>query len=301
MSTNFNTIFDDLKTSFKLAQGKVLSYFLANLGMLILVGILFGIVAIPAVLIAFVLAGNNWHAFDGLAIYAEANPWLFGGMGLLILIPIVSLFLVVVGSIYGMSKELVATGDTKAELAFTYFKNKFFSYAGAGVLLTTIIIVPMLALWGSVGILNGYIMTQELSTLLSVITFVWAFFTIGLCANVFPAISYGSGVIDAFKESFDLAIQRFDRVYGLLSAFVLLGALTFGPVILWGVSYAAMLPPLTPVITPLMALVMFWTVISAFLWIFLLLPMTIIAWVKSYADMTGKEIASPPTPEIPIV
>jgi hypothetical protein len=270
--------------------------------MLVVVAILFAVVAIPVVLIAFVAAGNTWHAFAGLDIaFAQANPWVVGGLGLLVLIPIISLFLVVIGSVYGMSKVLVSTGDTKAELAFTYFKRKFFTFVGAGALLTVIIIVPMLALWGSVSLLNGYVVTAELSTLLSMITFVWLFFTVGLCANVFPAITYGAGVIDAFKESFNLAIQRFDRVFGLLSAFVLLGALTFGPMILWGISYAAVVPPLTPVITPLGALVIFWTVIAVFLWIFLFLPMTIIAWVKSYAEMTGKEIAAPAAIEIPIL
>ncbi len=301
MSTSFNTILDDLKSSLKLAWGNMLSYFLANLGMLILIGLLFAIVAIPVVVFVFIAAGSNWTAFANMMpVYAEANPWVLGGIALMILVPIIALFLVVVGSIYGMSKELVATGETKAELAFSYFKNKFFSFAGAGVLLTVIIILPMIALWGSVSILNGYVITNELSTLLSVITFVWAFFTVGFCANVFPAITYGSGVIDAFKESFDLAIQRFDRVFGLLSAFIVLGVVTFGPLILWGLGAASM-PPLTPVIDPLFGAVMLWTLVSAFLWVFLLLPMTIIAWVKSYAEMTQKEIASPPVIEVPIV
>jgi hypothetical protein len=291
-----------MKSSLKLAWGSALSYFLANLGMLILIAVLFVVIAIPVVIVMYAAVGANWVAFQlWMESFATANPWVIGGIGLAFLVPIVALFLVVVGSIYGMSKELVTTGETKAEHAFSYFKNKFFSFAGAGVLLTVIIILPMVALWGAVSLLNGYTVPLSYSAILSVITFVWAFFTVGLCANVFPAITYGASVIDAFKESFDLAMQRFDRVFGLLSAIIVLALITFGPMILWGLSLAPVMPPMTPALTPLAGVVITWTVVSFFLWVLLFLPMIIIAWVRSYADMTGKEIASPSAPEIPIV
>ena len=302
MSTSFNTIYNDMKSSLKLAWGSVLSYFLANLGMILVIGLLFVVIAIPVAIAMFIAAGANWAALEiWMQSFATANPFVIGGIALAFLVPIVSLFLVVVGSIYGMSKELVATGETKAELAFSYFRHKFFSFAGAGALLTVIIILPMVALWGAVSLLNGYTVPLSYSTILSVITFVWVFFTVGLCANVFPAITYGAGVIDAFKESFDLAMQRFDRVYGLLSAIIVLALITFGPMILWGLSLAPVVPPMTPALTPLAGAVIAWTVVSFFLWVLLLLPMIIITWVRTYADMTGKEIASPYAPEIPIV
>ena len=46
---------------------------------------------------------------------------------------------------------------------------------------------------------------------------------------------------------------------------------------------------------------MAWTAIAALLWVLLFLPMTIIAFVRVYADMTGKEIVTPVQPAIPIL
>ncbi|MHA2385012.1 MAG: hypothetical protein ACXAEE_02240, partial [Candidatus Thorarchaeota archaeon] len=247
MSTSFNTIVDDLKSSFGLAKDNILSYFLANLGMLIAVALLLGLVMVPILVTVLLVVGTNpatWEALGlGLAAWAQSNPWAVGGVAILFIIPFVALFLTVVGSIYGMSKDLIAHGETKAERAFSWFRHKFLTFASAGVLLTTIIALPPMVVWGSVSILNGYTIPVAYSTFLSVFTFAWVFITVGLCAMVFPAITYGKGVQDAFKESFQLARERFDHVYGLLSAIVLLAVASFGPVILWGLA-----TPLTGVV-----------------------------------------------------
>ncbi|MGY5875361.1 MAG: hypothetical protein RTU30_06425 [Candidatus Thorarchaeota archaeon] len=304
MSTNFNTIIDDLKASYRLASNNILTYFLANLGMLILLVFLIAAVAVPvAIVVVFSLGPNPayWAAAGAWwTTVGTANPLGIGGLALLFLVPFIAMFLVVIGTLYGVSKQLVATGQTKAEFAFTYFRHKFTSFFGAGLLLTVVIILPVLVMWGSVSFLNGYMITRELSLLLSAVTFVWAFITVGLCANVFPAITYGAGVIEAFKESFDLAIERFDRVFGLLSGVITLFALSFGPVALLGL--------LTPTLTtmgaffnPITGVVLAWTVIAAVLWFLVFLPMTIIAFVRVYAEMTGKEIATPAMPAIPIL
>ncbi len=302
MSTSLNTIVDDLKSSFKLAKDNILSYFLANLGMLILVALLLGLVMIPIGLIAVMTIGTSPAAWEaaGLAMtaFAQSNPWAIGGVAILFIIPFVALFLTVVGSIYGMSKDLVAHGETKAERAFSWFRHKFLTFAGAGVLLTIIIALPPLIVWGSVSILMGYSIPAALSPLLSVSTFVWVFLTVGLCAMVFPAITYGKGVKDAFKESFRLARDRFDHVYGLLSAIVVLAVASYGPVILWGLTV-----PLSGIVVfdAVSIAIMVWTVLVIFLWLLVLLPMTIIAFTKVYAEMTGGQVATQKPPPIPLV
>lgn len=306
MSTDFNTILGDLKYSLKLAWNKALSYFLANMGMLFMIAIILGIVAIPILVTAVWAIGPHNFAAMGVAMstWAEANPWLVGGLAMVFIIPFVALFLTVIGSIYGMSKELVETGDTRAEYAFTYFRRKFLTFASTGVLLTIIIILPPLAIWGATSILSGYVIGYAARVALSIFTFVWVFITVGLCAMVFPAIVNGKGVQEAFKESFNLAINRFDRVFGLLSAVVLLAAAMFGPLLV-----GAIVILVSPGITlsmfapfhPLFAGVMVWTVLSVILWLFLLLPMTIISFVKVYADLTGGQVAAPSVPDMPIV
>jgi hypothetical protein len=305
MSTTLNTILDDMKKSLKQAYGSALSYFLANLGMLIVVVLLALVIAIPIAITAFaVLAPLDPAAFVAMGEWAAANPLAVGGIGLLVLIPLVSMFLVVSGSIYGMTHQLVTTGETKAEHAFSYLKRKFLTFFVTGMLLTIILLVPPVVAWGLTSIAMGYTITASVSTLLSIFTFVWLFFTAGLTAMVWPAVVSGKSAVDAVKESFSLASRYFDRIFGVLTAIVLLIAATFGPAIIAGLVVAwALVPPITlfsPLIPALLGLAL-WTVVSVFLWLFLFLPMVRIAFVRVYQDLTGGTIASQIPAEVPIV
>ncbi|TXT54367.1 MAG: conserved membrane protein of unknown function [Candidatus Thorarchaeota archaeon] len=310
MSTNFNTLIDDLKSSFKLAKDNALSYFLANLGMLVLVAILFAIVAIPIGLIAFAAtlqAGPQfWIQFgQDMTLFAQNNPLLVGGVGILFMIPIIALFLIVVGSIYGMSKEVVETGETKAESAFSWFRHKFLTFAGAGVMLTLIIIVPQLLVWGAASLALGPNITYPANVPLTIFSWIYSYITVGFCAMVFPSITAGNKVQDAFKESFNLAKTRFDRVFGLLTAVIVLFLVMFAPAIIGGIvaSFTMNPPPATlPLeLIPLVAVIGGWSVIAVILWLVLLLPMTIIAFQKVYAELTGGKIATEQSPDIPLV
>ena len=298
MSTTFGTILNDMKTSAKLAWKSMLSYFLANLGMLIVMVILAGIILIPIALVAWAL----------LAPLSEvqmtyANPLVIGGLGVLILIPIASLFMVVSGSIYGMSHDLVTKGETKAELAFSYFRHKFLSFAGAGAILTIIVVLPPVLAWGLTSYAMGYTITAPTNYLLTVFSFVWVYLTAGLTSLVWPAVVSGKGVQAAFKESFSLSRQYFDRVYGVLTAIVLLIAITLGPMIVAGVAIALTLPPVTvtSAFFPILAGVGLYTVVMVFLWLLLFLPMVRIAWVRVYQELTGGEIATQSVVDMPIV
>ncbi|MFW9793830.1 MAG: hypothetical protein ACFFEE_06005 [Candidatus Thorarchaeota archaeon] len=293
MSTNFNTVLDDVKTSLKLAWKSMLSYFLANLGMVIVVLIIAGLVAIPFAITFFVaLAPLNEASMMALSDWAIANPLVIGSIAILVLIPIVSLFMVVSGSIYGMSHDLVTTGETKAEVAFSYLRHKFLSYAGTGAILTIIVIIPPVIAWGLTSYAMGYTITANASLLLTIFTFVWVFITSGLTSMVFPAVSSGKGVQEAFKESYSLATRYFDRVFGVLTAIVLLLAITFGPIIAWGVTqvYIGAIPSMT--FGPVLAALAIWTVVFVFLWLLLFLPMVRIMWVKVYQELTGGKIAT---------
>jgi len=304
MSTTYNTILDDMKTSLRQAYGSTLSYFLANLGMIIVVGILAALIAIPVLIgVFFALAPFNPAALAAMSGWATANPLAIGGLALLVLIPLVSMFLVVSGSIYGMSHELVTTGETKAETAFSYLKRKFLTFFGTGVILTIFVILPPTIAWSLTSYAMGYAVTTTASTLLTIFTFVWVFITGGLTSMVWPAVVSGKGVQEAFKESYSLSIRYFDRVFGLLTGIVLLLAATFGPVIIAAFAMAAFLPPITvfsPII-PAMIGVALWTVVSVFLWLLLFLPMVRIAWTRVYQELTGGTIASQIPAEVPIV
>jgi len=293
MSTSFNTVYDDMKSSLKLAWKSMLSYFLANLGMVIVVAILAGLIAIPILGVAFVaLAPLSEASMIAFADWAFANPLAVGSLGILALVLVVSLLMVVSGSIYGMSYDLVTTGETKAEAAFSYLRHKFLTYAGTGAILTIIVIVPPVIAWGFTAYAMGMTVTGLASQLLTIFTFVWVFITAGLTSMVFPAVSSGKGVQESFKESYSLATRYFDRVFGVLVAIVLLLVITFGPIIVWSISLVAI--GTVPVLAfgPTLVALMIWTVVFAFLWLLLFLPMVRITWVKVYQDLTGGKVAT---------
>ncbi|MHA1576323.1 MAG: hypothetical protein ACTSU3_03070 [Candidatus Thorarchaeota archaeon] len=293
MSTTLNTIFGDMKTSLKQAYGSALSYFLANLGMIIVVALLVMLIAVPVAIVAWVaFAPLSEVTIAAMGDWATANPLFLGGLGVLVLIPIVSLFLVVSGSIYGMSYDLVTTGETKAEAAFSYLKRKFMTFLGTGAILTIIVVLPPVIAWGLTSYAVGYTIATSVSALLTIFTFVWVFITGGLTSMVWPAVVSGKGVQEAFKESYSLATRYFDRVFGVLTAIVLLLAATFGPVIIAGLTMTAFVPMMSFALLPALAGVLLWTVVSVFLWLFLFLPMVRITWIRVYQELTGGEIVS---------
>jgi hypothetical protein len=304
MSTTLNTIFNDMKTSLKQAYGSTLSYFLANLGMIIVMLILAVAIAIPVAIVAFIaLAPLTEATWTAMSAWAIANPLAIGSIGVLVLIPVVALFLVVSGAIYGMSYELVTTGETKAETAFSYLKRKFLTFFSTGVILTIFVVLPPTIVWGLTSYAMGYVITSPVSTLLSIFTFVLVFITVGLTSMVWPAVVSGKGVQDAFKESYSLATRYFDRVFGVLTAIVLLLAATFGPMIIAALAMVQFVHPITVMspLLPAMIGIALWTVISVFLWLLLFLPMVRIAWTRVYQELSGGKIASQIPVEVPIV
>jgi hypothetical protein len=302
MSTTYKTIMNDMKSSLKLAWGKALSYFLANLGMVIVVAILALLIALPiASIVLLALYPFNQATMTALSQWATANSLVLAALVGLIAIPIVSLFMVVSGSIYGMSYDLVAKGDTKAEAAFTYLRHKFLTFFATGTMLTIIVLLPPALAWELTAYAMNLNIGSYVSALLAALTFVWVFFTAGLTSMVFPAVVSGKGVQTAFKESFALARSHFDRIFGVLSAIVLLLAVTFGPIVVLGLAMPFVSVPISIALVPAIAAAALLAVVSVFLWLLLFLPMVRIVWVKVYQELTGGNIATQSVVDMPIV
>lgn len=297
--TTFNTIFEDLKTSLGLAKNNLLSYLLADLGMALLLGVIFAVVSIPIIAVVLLTGPHEWAAIGVIMTqWAQSNPWAVGGVGLLFLLPIASLLLIVVGSIYGISKEVVETGETKAESAFSWFRHNFLTFAGTGLMLTLIIIVPQVIIGGAISIAMNYQVPLLISQIMSAASFVYTFITVGLCAMVFPGVVNGKGVQEAFKESFTLAIERFDRVFGLLTAVFVFFVLLFSPAMVWGL-FVGFNPVI--VLNPVSIAIGVYSAIAGILTFLLFLPMIVIAFVKVYHELTGREVFEGVKPDIPMV
>ena len=272
--------------------------------MIIVVILLAIAIAIPVGIVAFfALAPFSEASFAAMSAWATANPLVIGGVVVLVLIPLVSMFLVVSGSIYGMSYELVTTGETKAETAFSYLKRKFLTFFATGVMFTIFVVLPPTIVWGLTSYSMGYVVPSAVTTLLTIFTFVWVFITAGLTSMVWPAVVSGKGVQDAFKESYSLSTRYFDRIFGFLTAIVLLLVVTFGPMIIAAFAMVQVVPPIT-MLSPLLPAVLgvaLWTVVAVFLWLLLFLPMVRIGWTRIYQELTGGTIASQIPAEVPIV
>lgn len=301
-TTSFGTLIGDLKASLRLAKDNMLSYFLAHLGLVFLMVALLAIVAIPILAIVLAAGPAYWASAgaDWMAI-AQANPLGLGGMAILLLIPLVAFLLIFVGSIYGMSKEVVETGETRAESAFSWFKNKFLTFAATGAILTVIILVPQLVVWGLVSFAMNYTVPLLVSQVLSIFSFVYSFITLGLTAMVFPAVVSGKGVQEAVKDSFNMAIKNFERVFGIHTAIIGFFLILFSPVIVV-VLLAPLfvgIPPLT-FLGPMMGLALY-AVVAGILTLLWFLPMVYITYMRVYNELTGGVIATPKVPDIPIV
>ena len=294
-----------MKVSLKLAWRNMLSYFLANLGMAVLAVLFLAIIAVPLVAVVL-LAGPAAIAGWGLsmATWSAANMFTAGIFAFFVVaVPFVALGFVFFGAIYGMSKEVVETGETKAETAFSWLRHNFLTFAGVGVVLSLIILAPQLLVVALVTYFSGYVVTGLASFGLSVFIFAYSFITLGLTSMVLPAVVNGKGVQEAVKESFKLATERFDRVFGIHTAIVGFGLLTFAPILV--VAAAAALGFSLTLLGPLLLTAAIWVVLSGLAWILLFLPMTFIAYVRVYNDLTGGLVtdtdSTPKTPEIPMV
>ncbi|MFW9850209.1 MAG: hypothetical protein ACFFF4_13815 [Candidatus Thorarchaeota archaeon] len=302
-TTTFRTLLDDITESLNLAWSNMLSYFLANLGMAVLAVVMLAIIAIPLVAIA-ILAGPTALAAWATSLYSWSTANLFAAGSLafmVILVPFIAFGFIFVGAVYGMSKEVVETGETKAESAFSWLRHNALSFAGVGVVLSLIILAPQMLVASIVGYLYGWHITGLANIGLSIFFFVYSFITLGLTSMVLPAVVNGKGVQEAVKESFRLATERFDRVFGIHTAIVSLGLLLLAPILIGAL--AAYLGYSLTVLIPYMIFAGLWLVSGLIFAVFLFLPMTYIAYTRVYHDLTGGIIAdsTPQTPEIPMV
>lgn len=299
MSISVGTITTDMKSSFRLVKRSFLSYFLAMLGLSILVGIIGAIIALPSVAIA------EWVGPSRLALYgaeltkwAENHPYLaVGGFSLLIL-PVIGLICVVIGALYGISNELVKTGDTRAEHAFQWFKTRFFAFAAAGIIIFVVTVGPP-ALLALVAVeLFGPISGLE-AALLNAFTFLWMYVTLGVQSMILPSVAEGKGVVEAVKESIGLSISRFDRVFGIWTAYSLLSVFMLTPLFVWVYMEASHFIATPPTLGLAAGVILGWTVIAGLLMSLVVFPSLILAQTRVYAILTGK-LQAPQEPNIPV-
>jgi hypothetical protein len=236
-NASFRIILEDLKISFKFAVKNIISYILAIFGVLIISGILLVLVAaVVFTSIFFVLGGFEGLVafFTSLAANFETGfTNLFVG-AILIVLPLLAPFFVAIGALFGMGREIVESEGTSAEGVFTWYKKRFFSLAGGGIILFLVVLGPLiLSLLVGIAIYGydffGYSIMAGgynlVNTVIGILLTAWFAVSLGMLSMLFPAIIDGYSVIEATKKSIRMSIMYFDRVFGVWIGFLLvLGA-----------------------------------------------------------------------------
>ncbi|MFW9834728.1 MAG: hypothetical protein ACFFEK_12085 [Candidatus Thorarchaeota archaeon] len=240
-NASFQTVLDDLKISIRFAMKNVISYVLAIFGVFIVTFILIALVAALVFIPIFLIPGG----FEAFTIWTESFNELNAASGFtlaigifLIALPFVAPFFVATGALFGMSREIVESEGTSAEGVFTWYRKKFFSLAGGGIMLFLFILGPVLlviaggvALFGEQILNLAFIGGGSMNPLLSALTVIWIVLSTGLMTMLFPAIIDGHSVIDATKISFSMSTKYFDRVFGAWLSYILLIVALLSPMI----------------------------------------------------------------------
>ncbi|MHA2208553.1 MAG: hypothetical protein ACXABV_05235 [Candidatus Thorarchaeota archaeon] len=227
---------EDLKVSFKFAFKNIISFLLGMIGVLIVTGIVmgvvFGIIAIPLLIYYGGFAGFV-ALFENLGI-ALSSAFTAGGLpnpaGILFLILgitiIASPMFTAVGALFGMGREIVESAGTSAEGVFTWYRKKFFSLAGGGIVLFLFVLAPIFLVWWAFSSVFGLTITGIPAAVLTTISGFWIVFSLGLLSMLFPAIIDNLSVVQATKTSIRMSLKYFDRVFSLWLALLgILGAL----------------------------------------------------------------------------
>jgi len=243
-NANFQTIIEDLKISFKFAGKNVISYLLAIFGVLIVSGILLVLVAALIFIPLFFVIGG----FENLEMYFESFSSIDNigitniALGAILFgLPFLAPIFVAFGAMFGMGREIVESEGTSAEGVFVWYKKKFFSLAGGGMILFLVVLGPLiLALIGGTAIygvqfLNMGIMHTGSAGMLSPVIIglllVWFAVSTGLLSMLFPSIIDGYSVFESTKRSIRMSIKYFDRVFGVWMTFLLILGVIFVPII----------------------------------------------------------------------
>ena len=233
-NTSFRTLLDDLKISYKFALRNVISYILAIIGVAIVTVLLIVVVAVFVFVPLFLAMGLDqliafFESFSDTSILQGTG--VMAGLVLLIL-PFVAPFFVAIGALFGMGREIVESEGTSAEGVFTWYKRKFLSLAGGGIVMFLIVLGPILIgllaaalVYGDAFLNFALLSTGPGNPIIAAGVALWLLVSTGLLSMMFPAMIDGNSVLESTKISVRMSISYFDRVFGfwlLTLGFILL-------------------------------------------------------------------------------
>ncbi|MCK4566800.1 MAG: hypothetical protein KAU48_05770 [Candidatus Thorarchaeota archaeon] len=215
----------DIFLGFKFALNHFLAYFLAMLGIIILTVIMLLVVllfvVVPLVLFVGIPAIVFWITSFSIQVGTLEGTVLIAII-LLFVLPILGPFFVALGSLYGMSREIIESETTSAESAFSWYKKRALSLVGGGVIHFLVSLTPfIIAIW----VIFATSVTGPTNDTLRIILpigVIWIILTNGMLSLTFPGIIDGLSAASAAKLSVRQCCRSPGRVLGAWSFYALL-------------------------------------------------------------------------------
>jgi hypothetical protein len=290
--------FTDVKESLGLLKGKFLSYLLAIIGMFFVLFVLFAIITVPIGLAFWALnlgtPGSNFIDVWVNDVLLFWTPMVSTGdftailsIFLVLVLPMFALAEWVLGAVYGMSKDIVSTGESSAEGAFSWFRKKAGAFLGTGIIVAAIVVGPI----GIAGYLlswyYAFTIPWQLTWPLIIVVVLYVYIFLGVLRMYLPAVADDMGVIDGLKRSVSLVRSNFGRVFGAWTFYFILLFIWFLPIGIWGGLQG--IPGPWPGSNSLE----FWLSVSlagigVFIDLLVFFPMMILGMTKIYHDIKGQ-------------
>jgi len=305
-NANFQTILEDLKISFKFAGKNVISYLLALFGVLIVSSVLIAVVAamifIP--LIFFIGSFENLVIyFDSFSSMSDIGITNIALGAILFGLPFLAPIFVAFGAMFGLGREIVESEGTSAEGVFVWYKKKFFSLAGGGMILFLIVLGPLiLALLAGTVIYGGQFLNMGLmhdgpTGMVNPVVFglliIWFAISTGLLSMLFPSIIDGYSVFESTKRSIRMGIKYFDRVFGVWMTFLLILGALLGPLMIM----PFVIDSSGPVLNVMAGFLMLYAIPAGLILLLLYLPAMTIGLTRVYMILTADDDDYEHTPE----
>ncbi|MFW9768717.1 MAG: hypothetical protein ACFFEM_07820, partial [Candidatus Thorarchaeota archaeon] len=133
---------------------------------------------------------------------------------LLLVLPILGPFFVALGSLFGMSREVVESDGTYAESVFSWYRKKGLSLLGGGALHFIVTLAPFIIAFIGITYPTWNPPSNEVLQLIIPLGVLWVFLINGMLSLTFPAIIDGYSVVRAAARSVRLTAQFPGRVLG---------------------------------------------------------------------------------------
>jgi hypothetical protein len=154
--------------------------------------------------------------------FTQATQLSLVGLILILVLPILCPFFIALGSLFGMSREVVESDGTHAESAFSWYGKKALSFVGGGAIHFLVTLAPFIIAFIGIAYPTWSPPSNEQIRLIIPLGLLWIFLINGMLSLTFPGIIDGLTAVRAAGRSIRLTSQFPGRVLGAWSIMFLI-------------------------------------------------------------------------------